>query len=164
MTSSSSDLTRENSVDPAQIPAIPKADGVVLKNGKFRCNLCSRTLQNKKSCISSHRSKHHPRDPSTITAYMKHKLYTCNLCGENSIGKEALKTHQRSAHQLLADQNPVPVQTAPNRTRRTQEEEHIWDAPLEQLKLQANTDPYIWMFWHSLVRREDGRGKHLEVS
>ncbi|KAI0431387.1 hypothetical protein F5Y09DRAFT_340655 [Xylaria sp. FL1042] len=104
----------ENQVDPSQKPSLEGADGVVLKSGKYCCNLCGNRMQNEKRRIESHNSKLHPKDPVKGSAYLRRmaqvtrKLMPCSKCDKMCNSVETLEAHMRRAHPQ-AEQSSSPL-------------------------------------------------------
>ncbi|KAI1195951.1 hypothetical protein F5X97DRAFT_326035 [Nemania serpens] len=88
-------------VDPNERPALIGARGVVLKNGRYRCNICRNLMGNQKRQISAHNSKLHPRDPTKGSAYLRQlakRPSPCEKCGKICSSLEMLKQHVRHYH------------------------------------------------------------------
>ncbi|KAI0455578.1 hypothetical protein F5B21DRAFT_185082 [Xylaria acuta] len=92
---------KSEDIDHTQVPVIASADGVILTNGKFRCNMCGSHMMNKAVNIRSHNAKFHPKDPSKISAYMRRiaRIPTpCGECGKICVNNEMLVKHIRLVH------------------------------------------------------------------
>ncbi|KAI0545659.1 hypothetical protein F4679DRAFT_588264 [Xylaria curta] len=88
----------DEDIDHDQVPAVAAADGVVLTNGKFRCNMCGSQMKNSAGNIRSHNSKLHPKNPFKPSAYMKRQARIptpCNICEKICSSQEMLSKHIR---------------------------------------------------------------------
>ncbi|KAI0862385.1 hypothetical protein F4860DRAFT_126595 [Xylaria cubensis] len=92
---------KDEDIDHDEVPAVASADGVVLINGKFRCNICGSQMKNTAGNIRSHNSKLHPKDPSKPSSYMKRQARIptpCSTCGKICTSQEMLSKHIREQH------------------------------------------------------------------
>ncbi|KAI0532908.1 hypothetical protein GGR58DRAFT_506903 [Xylaria digitata] len=88
-------------IDPDQSPSLQGANGVVLKNGKYRCNICGSQMKNEKVLIRCHYSKLHPKDQNKSSAYLRQQAYRptpCTRCDKICSSIEMLKKHIKQAH------------------------------------------------------------------
>ncbi|KAI0099599.1 hypothetical protein GGR51DRAFT_564846 [Nemania sp. FL0031] len=88
-------------VDPNTVPALKKANGVVLESGKYRCNICGNQMQNNAHTICSHNSNFHPKDPRKVSAYMRRNAFNphpCRECGKICNSLEAMRQHIAQVH------------------------------------------------------------------
>ncbi|KAI1743472.1 hypothetical protein F4680DRAFT_471010 [Xylaria scruposa] len=88
----------DEDIDHDQAPAVAAADGVVLTNGKYRCNTCGSQMKNSAGNIRSHISKLHPKDPSKPTSYMRRQARIptpCSICKKICSSQEMLSKHIR---------------------------------------------------------------------
>ncbi|KAI3328479.1 hypothetical protein F4824DRAFT_517443 [Ustulina deusta] len=86
----------QNKVDPNQSPDCEEADGVVLKSGKYCCNICGGKMKNVKKLIKCHNSKMHPQDPVKGSAYLRrmaHNPTPCTKCDKICINIEMRNKH-----------------------------------------------------------------------
>ncbi|KAI0969349.1 hypothetical protein F4678DRAFT_463610 [Xylaria arbuscula] len=91
----------QNEVDPSQSPLLKGADGVILKSGKYCCNICGSLLNNKKTLIKCHNSKMHPKNPVKSSAYLRQrapKASPCGECGKICSSLDMLKKHTTQVH------------------------------------------------------------------
>ncbi|KAH8163448.1 hypothetical protein CIB48_g4809 [Xylaria polymorpha] len=91
----------EKDIDRTKSPAVRSADGVILTNGKFRCNICGNKMKNEAASIRSHNSKLHPKDPNKPSAYLRRLARNptpCLECGKMCNSIEMLTKHARSKH------------------------------------------------------------------
>ncbi|KAI1313521.1 hypothetical protein F5Y03DRAFT_405107 [Xylaria venustula] len=91
----------ENEVDPSQSPSLKGANGVILKSGKYCCNICGSLLNNKKALIKCHNSKMHPKNPVKSSAYLRQrapKASPCGECGKICSSLDMLRKHTVQAH------------------------------------------------------------------
>ncbi|KAJ8125612.1 hypothetical protein O1611_g8025 [Lasiodiplodia mahajangana] len=104
----------DNEVDLNTIPELKSANGVVLKTGRYRCNICGNQMKNARHIISSHNAKLHPKDPSKGSAYLRQIARNptpCEECGKICSSIEMMKQHTKYAHkrakQTTASTPPV---------------------------------------------------------
>ncbi|KAI8952810.1 hypothetical protein F4801DRAFT_599272 [Xylaria longipes] len=86
-------------IDHTQVPVVALADGVVLTNGKYRCNKCGNKMSNTKKIIQCHNSKLHPKNGTS--AYLRRIARNptpCGKCGKICSSKEMLHQHNRIDH------------------------------------------------------------------
>ncbi|KAI0816486.1 hypothetical protein GGR55DRAFT_697355 [Xylaria sp. FL0064] len=94
----------ENQIDPSQSPESKGADGVVLKSGKYCCNICGSRMKNDKRRIESHNTQLHPKNPSKGSAYLRRmakrarRLTPCSLCDKLCMNSDNLEEHMIRAH------------------------------------------------------------------
>ncbi|KAI1123213.1 hypothetical protein F5Y10DRAFT_286391 [Nemania abortiva] len=88
-------------IDPTQSPAMRGANGAILYDGRYRCNICCSVMKNTKPLISSHNSKLHPKDPTKGSAYLRQIAqvrHHCRHCNKVSNSLEMFKKHLKAAH------------------------------------------------------------------
>ncbi|KAI1273635.1 hypothetical protein F5Y07DRAFT_402206 [Xylaria sp. FL0933] len=94
----------KNQIDPSQSPESEGADGVVLKSGKYCCNICGSRMKNDKRRIESHNTQLHPKNPAKSSAYLRRlanrdrQLAPCSLCDKLCMNSDNLKQHMIRAH------------------------------------------------------------------
>ncbi|KAI1828201.1 hypothetical protein F4861DRAFT_489125 [Xylaria intraflava] len=159
MTFTSQSQSQSHRVVPVQPPAISSIHGMILKNGKYRCNLCNRVMRNKRNSISSHNANFHPKSLAKVSAHIRKKVhfltYTCGMCGKGCFSRVAYREHRQSAHKPKGS-SPMSM------PQEVLDQE--WDTPLRRLRCQATTNPYIWTFWHSVIHHGGDRETNNEVS
>ncbi|KAI0874414.1 hypothetical protein GGS24DRAFT_459548 [Hypoxylon argillaceum] len=91
----------EAEVDLTQVPVYAGANGVILKSGRYRCNICGNQMKNDKKCISSHNSNLHPKDPAKGSAYLRRIARNptpCSVCSKVCSSIEMFRQHMKAAH------------------------------------------------------------------
>ncbi|KAI0481406.1 hypothetical protein F4859DRAFT_512551 [Xylaria cf. heliscus] len=108
---------RDEDIDHTKVPIVPSADGVILIDGKYRCNGCGNKMKNVAATIRSHNSKLHPKNPRKPSAYMKRIARNptpCRECDKVCTSMEMLAKHIRSAHpKEKSPKEKAPEQNAP---------------------------------------------------